>query len=229
MGELAASIAHEINQPLGAIVTNANASLRWLNRDKPDLDEAREATARIVRDGMRAGDVIRGLRALAKKTGPDLASLDINDALQEVLALTRSERQRHGVALRTELSAGDPAVRGDRVQLQQVMLNLIMNGLEAMSAVTDRPKVLTISSELSEADGVLVTVEDTGTGIDPTILERVFDPFYTTKPGGMGMGLPICRSIIEAHGGRFWASARAPHGTAFHFTVPAAAETPTGL
>jgi PAS domain S-box-containing protein len=224
MGELAASIAHEINQPLGAIVTNANACLRWLNRSRPDLYEAREAVSRIASDGMRAGDVIRGLRALAKKTGPDLASLDINEALQEVLALTRSERQRHGVVLRTELSADDPPVRGDRVQLQQVMLNLIMNGVEAMSAIADRPRILTISSEPSEADGVLVTVEDTGAGIDPTILDRIFDPFYTTKPGGMGMGLPICRSIIEAHGGRFWASARAPHGTAFHFTVPAVAE-----
>jgi PAS domain S-box-containing protein len=225
MGELAASIAHEINQPLGAIVTNANACLRWLNRGEPDLDEAREAISRIARDGMRAGDVIRGLRALAKKSGPDLAELDIDDAIQEVLVLTHNERQRHGVELRTDLFTGDQPVFGDRVQLQQVMLNLIMNGIEAMSTVTDRPRVLAISSEPAEGGGVLVAVEDTGTGLDQASADRIFDPFFTTKPNGMGMGLSICRSIIEAHGGRFWASPRAPNGTAFRFTVPA--EHPT--
>jgi C4-dicarboxylate-specific signal transduction histidine kinase len=225
MGELAASIAHEINQPLGAIVTNANACLRWLNRGEPDLDEAREAISRIARDGMRAGDVIRGLRALAKKSGPDLAKLDIDDAIQEVLVLTHNERQRHGVELRTDLFTGDQPVFGDRVQLQQVMLNLIMNGIEAMSTVTDRPRVLAISSEPAEGGGVLVAVEDTGTGLDQASADRIFDPFFTTKPNGMGMGLSICRSIIEAHGGRFWASPRAPNGTAFRFTVPA--EHPT--
>ena len=140
MGELVASIAHEINQPLAAVVTNGNAGLRWLNRDKPDLDEARTALSRIVRDGTRAGDVIRGLRALARKSGPQLARLDINDAIQEVLALTRSELQRHGVVLHTELSAGDRPVLGDRVQLQQVLLNLIMNGIEAMSASHGPPE-----------------------------------------------------------------------------------------
>jgi signal transduction histidine kinase len=227
MGELAASIAHEINQPLGAIVTNANACLRWLNRDKPDLDEAREAISRIARDGMRAGDVIRGLRALAKKSGPDLAALDIDDAIQEVLALTHSERQRHGVELRTDLFTGDRPVFGDRVQLQQVILNLIINGIEAMSAVVDRPRVLAVSSKPAEPGGMLVTVEDTGPGLDPTSADRIFDPFFTTKPNGMGMGLAICRSIIEAHGGRFWVSPRQPHGTAFRFTVPAAAENHT--
>jgi PAS domain S-box-containing protein len=227
MGELAASIAHEINQPLAAVVTNAGACLRWLNWAEPDLDEARAAISRIVKDATRAGDVIRGLRALAKQSGPDMARLDINDTIQEVLALTRSERQRHGVVLNTDLFSGERPVFGDRVQLQQVMLNLIMNGIEAMSAVTDRPRILAISSESSEAGGVLVAVEDTGTGLDPTIADRIFDPFFTTKPNGMGMGLAICRSIIEAHAGRFWASPRAPHGTAFRFTVPAAAEIPT--
>jgi PAS domain S-box-containing protein len=227
MGELAASIAHEINQPLGAIVTNANACLRWLNRDKPDLDEARDAISRIARDGMRAGDVIRGLRALAKKSGPDLAALDIDDAIQEVLALTHSERQRHGVELRTDLFTGDRPVFGDRVQLQQVILNLIINGIEAMSAIVDRPRVLAVSSKPVETGGMLVTVEDTGPGLDPTSADRIFDPFFTTKPNGMGMGLAICRSIIEAHGGRFWVSPQQPHGTAFRFTVPAAAENHT--
>ena len=227
MGELAASIAHEINQPLAAVVTNAGACLHWLNREEPNLDEARQAISRIARDGTRAGDVIRGLRALAKQSRPDLARLDINDAIQEVLALTRSERQRHAVVLHTDLFSGDRPVFADRVQLQQVMLNLIMNGIEAMSAVTDRPRVLTISSEPTERAGVLVAVEDTGMGLDPTTADRIFDPFFTTKPDGMGIGLSICRSIIEAHAGRLWASPRAPHGTTFRFTVPAAAELPT--
>ena len=227
MGELAASIAHEINQPLAAVVTNASASLHWLNREEPDLDEARQAISRIARDGTRAGDVIRGLRALAKQSGPELARIDINDTIQEVLALTRSERQRHGVVLHTDLFSGDRPVFGDRVQLQQVMLNLIMNGIEAMSAVTDRPRVLTISSQPVGQAGVLVAVEDTGMGLDPTTADRIFDPFFTTKPDGMGIGLSICRSIIEAHAGRLWASPHAPHGTSFRFTVPAAAELPT--
>jgi PAS domain S-box-containing protein len=224
MGELAASIAHEINQPLAAIVANANAGLRWLNRDKPDLDEARDTISRIANDGTRAAGVIRSLRALSTKAGPDLASFDINEAIQEVLVLTHSERQRHSVELRTDLFTGDQLVLGDRVQLQQVMLNLIMNGIEAMSSITDRARVLTISSEPVEAGGVVVAVEDTGTGLDQTSADRIFDAFFTTKPNGMGMGLSICRSIIEAHGGRLWASPCTPHGAAFRFTVPAAAE-----
>jgi PAS domain S-box-containing protein len=227
MGELAASIAHEINQPLGAMVTNANASLRWLNREKPDLDEVRNAISRIANDGMRAGGVIRGLQGLAKKTGPELASLDINDAIREVLALTRSERQRHKVGLRADLFTGDRLVLGDRTQLQQVMLNLISNGIDAMSAVTDRARLLVVSSEPSEAGGMLVAVGDTGIGIDPSAADRIFNPLFTTKPSGMGMGLSICRSIIEAHGGRFWVSPRQPHGTVFRFTVPAAGANPT--
>jgi C4-dicarboxylate-specific signal transduction histidine kinase len=221
MGELLASIAHEINQPLAAIVANADAGLRWLNRDEPDLDEARDTISSIARDGMRAGEVIRGLRALAKKSGPDLARLDINDAIQEVLALTRSERQRHGVVLHTDLFTGDRPVFGDRVQLQQVLLNLIMNGgVEAMSAVTGRTRELTVSSALTEPGSVLVAVEDTGTGLDPAIAQRIFEPFFTTKSDGLGVGLSICRSIIEAHGGRLWVSPRALHGTALRFTVP---------
>ncbi|SEF10054.1 MHYT domain-containing protein, NO-binding membrane sensor [Rhizobiales bacterium GAS191] len=220
MGELVASIAHEINQPLTGVVTNGNACLRWLNRDKPDLDEARNALSRIVSDGTRAGEVIRALRALAKKSGPQLTKLDINDAIQEVLALTRSELRRHGVTLHTNLSADDRPVFADRVQLQQVLLNLIMNGVEAMSAVTEHPKMLAIISQPVEPDGVLVAVEDTGTGLDPATAGRIFDPFFTTKPNGMGMGLSICRSIIDAHGGRFWASPGVPCGTVFRFTVP---------
>jgi PAS domain S-box-containing protein len=221
MGELAASIAHEINQPLGAMVTNATASLRWLERDQPDLAKARAAISRIADDGMRAAEVIRGIRALARKVGPELVRLDVTDAIQEVLALTRSERQRHGIELSTDLRPGDRPVFGDRVQLQQVVLNLIMNSIEAMSGITDRPRVLTISSSPAEEGGLLVAIKDTGTGLDPKIAERMFEPFFTTKSNGMGMGLSICRSIIEAHGGRFWVQPLRPHGTAFHFTVPA--------
>ena len=220
MGELAASIAHEINQPLTGVLANGNAGLQWLNRDKPDLDEARNALSCIVSDGTRAGEVIRGLRALAKKSGPELVQLDINDAVREVQALTRSELQRHGVTLHTDLSADDRPVFGDRVQLQQVLLNLIMNGIEAMRAVTERPKTLAITSEPVEPSGVLVAVEDTGTGLDPATADRIFDPFFTTKSDGLGMGLSICRSIIDAHGGRLWVSPGVLYGTVFRFTVP---------
>jgi signal transduction histidine kinase len=220
MGELLASIVHEISQPLVGIVNSGNACLRWLDREEPDIEAARQSVSHIVRDGTRAGDVIRGLRALAKKSGLKLAKLDINAAIQEVLALTRGEFQSHGIVLHSALSAADRPVLGDRVQLQQVMLNLIMNGIEAMSALTDRPKVLTITSEPVEPSGVQVAVEDTGTGLDPTTADRIFDPFFTTKPAGMGMGLSICRSIIHAHEGRFWASPRTPCGTVLKFTVP---------
>jgi PAS domain S-box-containing protein len=220
MGELAASIAHEINQPLAAIVTNGAGGLRWLNRETPALDEVREALSRVVSDGKRAAEVIRGLRALAKKSGPQLTTLDIDDVIRDVLALTRSEVQRHGVVLRTDLAASDRPVMGDRVQMQQVLLNLILNGIDAMRPVEDRPRELTLSSGLTEPESVLVAVEDTGAGLDPAIAPHIFEPFFTTKSDGLGMGLPICRSIIEAHGGRLWVAPRVPHGTAVRFTVP---------
>jgi predicted ATPase/signal transduction histidine kinase len=220
MGELAASLAHEINQPLAAIVTNGDAALRWLDRDKPDLEEVRRTLLGIVRDGKRAGGVVRGLRALVKRSEPERIQFDINDAIDEMLALTRSELQRHGVVLHTNLSADDRPVFGDRVQLQQVLLNLIMNGIEAMKAVPAQTRELTVSSALAEAGHVLVAIEDTGTGLDPTIAERIFEPFFTTKSDGLGMGLSICRSIVEAHGGRLWASPRTPHGTALRFIIP---------
>jgi signal transduction histidine kinase len=220
MGELAASVSHEINQPLGAIVTHGEAGLRWLNRDEPNVDEARDAFSRIVRDAQRAGSVIRSLRALAKKSGPQVAKLNINGTVEEVLTLAHSELQRHGVVLRTELSANERPVFGDRVQLQQVLLNLIMNAIESMATVTGRPKMLTITSLPIEPDGLLVSVEDSGTGLDPAIGDRIFDSFFTTKPEGMGMGLSICRSIIAGHGGRISASPRVQHGTLFRFTVP---------
>jgi signal transduction histidine kinase len=221
MGELVASIAHEINQPLAGIVIHGDACRRWLNREEPNLDEVRDAVSHISQDGRRAAEIIENLRALTKKSAPQFRRLDINGAIQEILALTRSELTQHNLLLHTDLSTGDRTVFGDRVQLQQVVLNLIMNGIEAMSAVMDRPKVLTISSELVETGDVLVAVKDTGTGIDPAIADRIFESFFTTKSNGMGMGLSICRSIIEAHGGRFWASPHTPHGAVFQFTLPA--------
>jgi predicted ATPase/signal transduction histidine kinase len=224
MGELAASIAHEINQPLAAIVSNGGAGLRWLARDVPDLDQARDAFSHIVRDGARASEVVRGLHALARKSGPQLMRLDIDEAIREVLALTRSEMQRHDIVLHAELAAGDQPAVGDRVQLQQVLLNLILNGVDAMKAVTDRPRELMVSSARTEPGAVAVVVGDTGTGLDPAIAERIFEPFFTTKADGLGMGLSICRSIIDAHGGRLWAARREPYGMALCFTVPAAVE-----
>ena len=219
LGELAASLAHEINQPLTAIAINAAGGLRWLNEDRPNLDEARAALSRIERNSARARDVIRGLLALARKSGPQLTRLDLQDAIEEVLVLTRGELQRHRVVLHTDLSAGEQPVLGDRVQLQQVLLNLVMNGIQAMATVADRRRELTVSVALTDPDCVQVAVEDTGPGLDPAIAQRIFDPFFTTKSDGLGMGLSICQSIIQAHGGQIWASPRGSHGTAFHFTV----------
>jgi PAS domain S-box-containing protein len=224
MGEFTASIAHEINQPLAAIVTQSEAALRFLERDEPDLDEVQDALSAIRQDGMRAGEVIRGLRALARKSVPQLTKLDIDDIIREVLALAGGELLRHDVVLRTELTVDDRPVIGDRVQLQQVLLNLTMNGVEAMKEVTERARELSISSTLAEPGSVLVAVEDTGTGVDPAVADRMFQPFFTTKSDGLGMGLAICRSIIEAHGGRLWVSPRAPHGADVRFTIPLSAE-----
>jgi PAS domain S-box-containing protein len=224
MGELAASIAHEINQPLGAMVANSDACLRWLANDRPNLDEARGAAESIIRDGHRAGDIIRSIRALARKSGPEMTQLDINDAIREVLILMRSELQDRHVSLETQLSGGLYPILGDRVQLQQVIVNLIMNGIEAMSAVMRQPRVLGVRSQIDGPDHVLIAVEDSGPGLAPEAMDRLFDPFFTTKPGGMGMGLSICRSIVDAHGGRLWASPQSPPGAVFQFTVPTAAK-----
>jgi signal transduction histidine kinase len=220
MGELAASIAHEVRQPLAALVTNANAGLRWLAGQPPELAEARECLRRIIRDGHRAGDVITQIRSLVKKSAPAKARLDLGEIIQEVLAITNAEARRHRVIVRTDLAAGLPPVRGDRVQVQQVLLNLVMNSIEAMREVTDRPRELRIRSRPEEPSRVLVAVHDRGIGLDEQRLERVFEPFYTTKPEGMGMGLSISRSIIEAHGGRLWAAAHRDYGATFQFTLP---------
>ena len=225
MGELAASIAHEINQPLAAIVSQGSAGLRWLKRKTPEIEEAYGAFSQIVSNGQRAADVIRGLRSLAKKSGPQITTLDIDDAIREVVALTHGEVQRNGVALRIDLAVANQLVPGDRVQLQQVLLNLILNGVDAMKTVTDRARELTVSSARADASSVLVSVGDSGPGLDPAIAQRIFEPLVTTKPDGLGMGLSICRSIIDAHGGRLWVSPGVPHGTLFRFTVPTGVAT----
>ena len=224
MGELAASLAHELRQPLAAIVMNGSAALRWLNRPEPQLEEARDAASRVVRDAQRADEVIRGLRTLVEKSALSRSTLDLNSAVEQVLELANAEVRRHGVSVHTELAVDLPLAFGDRVQVQQVLLNLIMNGIEAMSAVTDRPKALLIRTAAADGSGIAVEVKDTGSGLDPAVADRIFDPFFTTKPNGLGMGLSICRSIIEAHGGTFRASPRLPHGTVFRFTVPALAD-----
>jgi signal transduction histidine kinase len=220
MGQLTASIAHEVNQPITGVVTNAQAALRWLGTTPPDLGEAREALVRIVMDGRRAGDVIGRIRALVKKVPPHKTWFDLNEAALDVIALTRSEVLKRGVSLQTDFARGLPSVEGDRVQLQQVILNLILNAVEAMSGVDAGARELRISTGRDAAGGVLVTVRDTGLGLEPQAFDRVFEAFYTTKPNGMGMGLAICRSIIEAHEGQLWACANEPQGTVFQFTLP---------
>jgi len=245
LGEMTASIAHEINQPLAAVVTNANAGLRWLAGDSPNLAETREAIRRIVRDGNRAGEIIGRIRALAKKAPSKKDWLDLNETIDEVIAMARSEVQRNRVLLQTKLANDLPLIFGDKIQLQQVILNLLMNAIEAMSAVGEDPRELWVSSEkvteiqgdskeeryadralaASEWTHVLIIVRDSGPGLDPQRLNRLFDAFYTTKPQGLGMGLTISHSIIEAHGGRLWAKANAPRGALFQFTLPIGDET----
>ena len=221
MGQLAASIAHEVNQPIAATVTNAQAALRWLDRRPADLQEVRQALARIAKDGQRAAEVIDEIRALIKKAPPRKDRLEINGAINEVIALTRGEAVKNGVSVQTELMDSLPLIEGDRVQLQQVILNLIINAFEAMRGISEGVRELLISTRKAEPDGVLVAVRDSGPGLAPATLERLFESFYTTKPGGLGLGLSICRSIIEAHGGRLWACANVPCGAIFQFTVPA--------
>ena len=219
-GELAASIAHELNQPLTGVVTNGDACLRWLAAQPANLDEARAAVGRIIRDGNRASGVLARVRALMKKGEPVKESLDINFVVEEILALTEGEAHDNEVVTRTELAAGLPPVAGDRVQLQQVVLNLIMNAIEAMSAVKDRTRILRIRTAQQSPDSVLVVVQDSGIGLDPAQLERIFDAFYTTKQGGMGFGLSVSRSIIEAHGGRIWAALNEGPVLTFRFDLP---------
>jgi PAS domain S-box-containing protein len=240
LGELTASIAHEINQPLAAVVTNANASLRWLSGDSPNVAEAQEAIRRIIRDGNRAADVISRMRSLFKKASAAKERLDTNGVIEEVIVLAQSELQRNRILLQTQLANDLPLIMGDRIQLQQLILNLLINAIEAMSAAGEGPRELWVSSQkvtanpgeseqdtlegkalaAAECTDVLIAVRDSGKGLDPKGLNRLFDAFYTTKPQGLGMGLAICRSIVEAHGGRLWATANASRGAVFQFTMP---------
>jgi signal transduction histidine kinase len=220
MGELVASIAHEVNQPLGAIVTNGHACVRLLSREAPDLDKLREVVGRMIKDGMRASEVIKRIRDLLHKTPAERAALNIDETIQEVIALVSSDMLRGKVELKTELAADLPPVSGDRIQLQQVILNLILNGKEAMSGVQSYPRELLVSSGKNGSDEVMVAVRDSGNGLDPRNVDRIFDPFFTTKPGGMGLGLSISRTIIEAHGGTLWATQNEDKGATIQFTLP---------
>jgi signal transduction histidine kinase len=220
MGELAASIAHEISQPLSAIATNSRAALRWLGHAMPNVLEATEALKRIIKDAGRASDVIGRIRGLLKHDKPEYVALNINDVIREVLTITQSALQSHGVSVQSDLPAGLPPALGDRVQLRQVIMNLIMNGADAMSPVTNRPRIMRLGSRVDPSGSMLVAIEDSGTGLDGSLVDRIFDPLVTTKSQGMGMGLAICKSIVEAHGGRIWALPRYPNGTVFQFTVP---------
>ena len=222
MGELVASIAHEVNQPLASVVNSASACLRWLDAQK--LEEARRSASRAIAEGHRASEIIGRIRALAKKAPPQKDWLDVNETIHEVIALARSEIQRNGVALETQLSEHVPVILADRIQLQQVILNLMMNAIEAMSGVGEGPRELLVRSGTDESKQVVISVQDSGPGFDPESLEHLFDAFYTTKPQGLGMGLAISRSIIEAHGGRLWATANPDKGATFQFIVPVGGE-----
>jgi C4-dicarboxylate-specific signal transduction histidine kinase len=220
MGELTASIAHEVNQSIVATLANAEAGLRWLAAEPPDLDEVRQALDRIVRVGNRAGDVVQRIRGLSKKATLRDERVEINAAVREVIELTRTEATKNGVVVQSQLVEGLPLVQGDRVELQQVILNLILNALEAMSETSEGPRELLIRSSKTESDEVLVAVRDSGPGLAPAALEHLFEAFHTTKPNGLGLGLSICRSIIEAHGGSLLTSPNAPRGAVFQFTLP---------
>jgi signal transduction histidine kinase len=222
MGQLAVSIAHEINQPLCAIANSASACLRWLDAQK--LEEARLSASQVIAESHRASEIIGRISALAKKAPPRKDWLDVNETIHEVIALAYSEVQRNGVALETQLSDDIPIILADRIQLQQVILNLMMNAIEAMSGAGEGPRELLVRSGTDESRAVLVSVEDSGQGLDPKSLDRLFDAFYTTKPQGLGMGLAISHSLVEAHGGRLWATANPPHGAVFQFTLPIGSE-----
>jgi C4-dicarboxylate-specific signal transduction histidine kinase len=227
MGELAASIAHEINQPLAAVVAQGNAALRWLAHTPPNLEETKDSIRAILDEGYRASEVTARIRSLLKHSAPEYAELDINDAIRDVLELTVTALRSRGVVIETQLSVALPKVLGDRVQLQQVIMNLMMNGADAMSAIVDRPRILHIGSQIDSAGYLSVSIKDAGTGIDEAIRDSIFKPLFTTKSAGMGMGLSICRSIVEAHGGKLWATPATPYGTEFRFIIPAHNERTT--
>lgn len=221
MGQLTATISHEIKQPIAASATNAQAGLLWLRAQPPNLDEVRQAFERIGKDMKRASDVMNRIHGLVKKAPPSLERVPINEVIGEVIVLMRSEIANNGVRVRTQLADDLPTVEVDRIALQQLMLNLIINAVEAMTAVDDGARELTIRTGRHESGGVCVAIGDSGPGMNVQDVERLFEPFYTSKAGGMGMGLSICRSIVESHGGALWASANEPHGAVFQFTLPA--------
>jgi PAS domain S-box-containing protein len=225
MGELTASVAHEVNQPIAAAVTNAKTCLRWLTRDQPDLEEARAAAMRIVNDGTRAAEIIKRIRLLFKKETPERELVDVNEVIQEMVVLLRGEIMRYSIFLKTELDTNTPRVMADRVQLQQVLMNLMLNGVDAMKDANGT-RELTIKSQRGENDQVLLSVSDTGVGLPPEQADRIFTAFFTTKAHGTGMGLSISRSIVESHGGRLWAATNSPHGASFWFSLPAQTEAP---
>ena len=222
LGELTASIVHEVNQPLASIATNGDAALRFIQRDEPDIAEVQDALGDMISDCSRATEITQRVRALCRKSDPQLVSLDLNELIEDTVRLVQRELRDQGITLHQDLDAALPAVRGDRVEIQQVLINLVMNGMEAMAAVDQCRRNLLVRSH-QDGDQILVAVEDAGTGIDAASIDRVFNSFYTTKPSGLGMGLSICRSIIEAHGGKLWASQNAGPGATFQFTLQAAA------
>jgi signal transduction histidine kinase len=223
MGELTASLAHEINQPIAAAVTNANTCLRWLARDHPDVEEARAAAMRIVKDGTRAAEIISRIRLLFKKGIPQREFVDLNEVIREMVVVLHSEASRYSISVRTEFAEDLPQIMGDREQLQQVMMNLIMNSIDAMKDM-DGKRELIIKSERAENEELIVSVSDTGVGVPPQQADQIFNAFFTTKVHGTGMGLRISRSIIESHGGRLWAAGNSPRGASFYFTLPARIE-----
>jgi C4-dicarboxylate-specific signal transduction histidine kinase len=223
MGELTASLAHEVNQPIAAAVTDANTCLRWLTRDQPDLGEARGAASRMVRDAARATEIISRIRSLFKKGTAQRELVDVNGIIRGMIELLRSEATRYSISMRTELSEGLPQIMGDRVQLQQVLMNLMINGIEAMKDM-EGPRELSIKSQSAEDAQLMVSVSDTGVGLPPHQADRIFDSFFTTKRDGTGMGLRISRSIVESHGGRLWAADNPPGGASFHLSLPSKAD-----
>lgn len=220
LGALAASISHEVNQPLAAVVTNADACAMWLSSEPPNVDEARLAVDNIAREGTRASEIVRRIRAIFTKSAPDLAAVQLNDVIREAVALLAAEISRSGVDLEVETAPDLPPVTGDRVQLRQVIVNLILNGVEATSSVSGRPRRFQVSSKIQDGE-ILVAIRDSGTGIDPKNLKRIFDAFFTTKAKGMGMGLAISHSIIESHGGELWATSNDDYGVTLQFRLPA--------
>jgi C4-dicarboxylate-specific signal transduction histidine kinase len=223
MGELTASLAHEVKQPIAAAVTDANTCLRWLTRDQPDLEEAREASLRVVKDATRAAEIMDRIRLLFKKGTPQRELVDVNEVIREMIVLLRNQATRYSIFVRTDLAADIPQIMGDRVQLQQVLMNLIVNSIDAMKEV-EGTRNLAIKSQRAENEQVMLSVSDTGVGLSPQYLDQIFDAFFTTKDHGTGMGLRISRSIIESHGGRLWAADNSPRGASFHFTLPTKAE-----